>query len=122
MCSRVSAPGGLRRWERFIPRPSHHPRQRPDRRRLFSGQIYGEQTLGLYGPLSRISRTTAPVLTYTRGYDGRHRLAESFSFSNPNLPSLSPVAIPHRGQLLLRTARVRAMPWGYNAINWIDQN
>jgi hypothetical protein len=86
------------------------------------GESYGEQTLALYGPLSAFRATTAPVLTYTRGYDGRTRLAESFSFSNPNLPSLSPVRYPTVGNYYYGPRVVREMPWGSNAINWIDQN
>src|SRR5262249_34293609 len=36
----------------------------------------GDTTMSLYGPLSSFRTTTAPVLTYTRGYDGVVRPAE----------------------------------------------
>jgi hypothetical protein len=72
--------------------------------------------------LSAFRPTTAPVLTYTRGYDGRTRLTEGFSFSNPNLPALSPVRYPTEGNYYYGPRVVRTMPWGSNAINWIDQN
>ena len=60
-------------------------------------EIYGDQTLSLYGPLSPFRTSTAPVLTYVRGYDGQTRLIEAASFSNPNLPILSPVRYPTEG-------------------------
>src|SRR5690242_3266412 len=31
----------------------------------------GDQSMDIYGPLSALRFTSAPVLTYTRGYDGR---------------------------------------------------
>jgi hypothetical protein len=83
---------------------------------------YGDSSLTLYGPLSPMRTSTAPVLTYVRGYDGRTRLSEAISFSNPNLPVLSPVRYPTEGNYYYGPRRVRALPWGSNAINWIDQN
>src|SRR5262249_23759681 len=32
--------------------------------------IFGDTSMSLFGPLSSFRMTTAPVLTYTRGYDG----------------------------------------------------
>jgi hypothetical protein len=84
--------------------------------------IYGDQTLSLYGPLSPYRTTTAPVLTYVRGYDGRTRLTEASSFSNPNLPILSPIRYPTELNYYYAPRRVRTLPWGSNALNWIDQN
>jgi hypothetical protein len=85
-------------------------------------EIYGDQTLALYGPLSPLRTSTAPVLTYVRGYDGRTRLTEAASFSTPNLPALSPVRYPTVGNYYYGP-RVRPnLPWGTNALNWIDQN
>ena len=57
-------------------------------------EVYGDQTLSLYGPLSPLRSVSAPVRTYTRGYDGRIYPGEGTSFSNPNLPRLSPVIYP----------------------------
>ncbi len=85
-------------------------------------EIYGDQTLPIYGPLSAFRTSTAPVLTYVRGYDGRTRLTEAASFSNPNLPILSPVRYPTVGNYYYGPRNIQTMPWGNNAINWIDQN
>src|SRR5271166_5716528 len=35
--------------------------------------IYGDQTMSLYGPLSPLRMSTAPVRGYVRGYDGQTR-------------------------------------------------
>src|SRR3954453_10087211 len=48
--------------------------------------IYGESTMALYGPLSSLRSTAAPLITYSRGYDGRTVILEGTSFSTPNLP------------------------------------
>ncbi len=85
-------------------------------------EIYGDQTLTLYGPLSAFRSSTAPVLTYVRGYNGQTYVAEASSFSNPNLPVLSPVRYPTVGNYYYGPRVIRTMPWGTNAINWIDQN
>jgi hypothetical protein len=66
--------------------------------------------------------STAPVLTYVRGYDGRTRLTETSSFSNPNLPALSRVRYPTVGNYDYGPRVIPNLPWGNNAINWIDQN
>jgi hypothetical protein len=85
-------------------------------------EIYGDQTLALYGPLSPLRTTTAPVLTYVRGYDGRTLLTEAASFSNPNLPVLSPVRYPTESNYYYGPRTPRVLPWGSSAVNWIDQN
>ena len=85
-------------------------------------QIYGDQTLSLYGPLSPFRTMTAPVLTYVRGYDGQTTVSEAISFSNPNLPVLSSVRYPTEANYYYGPRRPRSLPWGSNAINWIDQN
>ncbi len=85
-------------------------------------EIYGDQTLALYGPLSALRATTAPVMGYVRGYDGQTHLVESVSFSYPNLPSLSPVRYPTQGNYFYGPRVVRPTFTGANAINWIDQN
>jgi hypothetical protein len=84
--------------------------------------IYGDQTMSLYGPLSPLRVTAAPVVTYVRGYDGQVRLTRSVSFSNPNLPALSPVMYPTEANYFYGPRVSRTPPWGSNAINWIDQN
>jgi hypothetical protein len=85
-------------------------------------EIYGDQTLALYGPVSPLRTAAAPVLTYVRGYDGRTRITEATSFSNPNLPVLSPVRYPNEGNYYYGPRVIRTTPWGLNASNWIDQN
>ena len=85
-------------------------------------EIYGEQSLALYGPLSPLRTSTAPVLTYVRGYDGQTRLTETSSFSNPNLPALSRVRYPTVGNYYYGPRVIPNLPWGTNALNWIDQN
>jgi hypothetical protein len=84
--------------------------------------IYGDQTMSLYGPLSPLRVTTAPVLVYTRGYDGQIRLTEANSFSYPNLPDLSPVVYPTESNFYYGPRVNRTPRWGASAINWIDQN
>ena len=84
--------------------------------------ISGDQTLVLYGPLSALRTTTAPVRAYVRGYDGQTRVIDTASFSNPNLPILSPVRYPTANNNYYAPRVVREMPWGSNAVNWIDQN
>jgi hypothetical protein len=83
--------------------------------------IFGDQTMSLYGPWSALRTTTAPVLTYTRGYDGVVRPATAISTSYPNLPMLSPVAYPTRANNYY-APRVIENPASNSAINWLDQN
>jgi hypothetical protein len=44
---------------------------------------FGETSMTLYGPLSPYRMTTAPVLTYTRGYDGRIVVAPAVRSRRP---------------------------------------
>lgn len=83
--------------------------------------IWGEQNLSLYGPWSALRSTTAPVLTYTRGYDGVLRPAEGMSTSYPNLPQLAPVAYPTRANDYYGPRRIQN-PAKDSAINWLDLN
>ncbi|MGO9465749.1 MAG: hypothetical protein ACLQVF_16545 [Isosphaeraceae bacterium] len=84
--------------------------------------IYGDQTMSLYGPFSPLRSRTAPVRTYVRGYDGRIYVSEGTSFSNPNLPDLSPVVYPTEANNYFGPRVSRTPPWWSNAMNWIDQN
>jgi hypothetical protein len=84
--------------------------------------IFGDQTLSLYGPLSPLRETTAPVLVYVRGYDGSIRVTGGASFSNPNLPELSPIRYPTGANDFYGPRVTRVAPWGPSAVNWIDQN
>jgi hypothetical protein len=84
--------------------------------------IYGDGSMALYGPFSPLRATTAPVLTYVRGYDGQIRVSEGTSFSYPNLPALSPVIYPTEANNYYGPRVSRTPPSWSNAINWIDQN
>jgi hypothetical protein len=84
--------------------------------------IYGDSTLPLYGPISAFRVSTAPVLAYSRGYDGQVRVVEANSFSYPNLPSMSPVVYPTESNYYWGPRVSRTPRWGSSAINWIDQN
>jgi hypothetical protein len=83
--------------------------------------IYGEHAMSLNGPFSSFRTTTAPVLTYTRGYDGVVRPGESVSTSTPILPLLSPLAYPTRANDYY-APRLRDHPEQDSAINWIDHD
>ncbi len=66
---------------------------------------FGDTAMSLYGPFSAFRATTAPVATYTRGYDGLVRPAEAISTSNPIFPLLSPVVYPTRANYYYCAAR-----------------
>jgi hypothetical protein len=83
---------------------------------------YGDATMVLHGPLSSLRMTSAPVMTYTRGYDGRTVVAPGTSFSAPNLPSLTPVIYPTQATNYYGFRRSGTPPWWANSMNWIDQN
>jgi hypothetical protein len=85
-------------------------------------EMYGDTALSLYGPLSAFRASTAPVMVYSRGYDGQTRLIEANSFSSPNFPSMSPVVYPTEANYYWGPRAPRTPRWGSNAINWIDQN
>jgi hypothetical protein len=83
--------------------------------------IYGDQTMALYGPFSPFRTATAPVVVYSRGYDGVVRPTEAVATSYPNLPVLSPVAYPTQANNYYGP-RILQDPQSYPALNWLDQN
>jgi len=83
---------------------------------------FGDTTLALYGPLSSLRMTSAPVMTYTRGYDGRSVVVPGTSFSTPNLPALTPVVNPSQANYYYGFRRSGTPPWWSSGVNWIDQN
>jgi hypothetical protein len=83
---------------------------------------FGETTLSLYGPLSSLRMTSAPVMTYSSGYDGRGVVAPGTSFSAPNLPGLTPVVNPTHASYYYGFRQSGSPPWWANGMNWIDQN
>jgi hypothetical protein len=84
--------------------------------------MHGSGTLALYGPLSPLRATAAPVFAYTRGYDGVLRPTVGTSFSYPNLPELSPVVYPTRANVYGGFRVSGTPPWWDAAHNWLDQN
>lgn len=84
---------------------------------------YGDTTMSMYGSTSAFRTTTAPVTTYTRGYDGVLHAVPGISFSNPNYPALSPVVYPTRSSYYYRARMENGPPVRpRDASNWIDQN
>jgi hypothetical protein len=86
------------------------------------GSGYGENTLALYGPLSPLRAKAAPVLTYSRGYDGLVRPTLGTSFSTPFLPEITPVVYPTRANVAGAFRYTNTPPWWPNGTNFIDQN
>jgi len=88
------------------------------------GDSFGDTSLDVYGPLSALRATAAPVMTYTRGYDGTAILQEGTGFSTPNLPGISPVVYPTQATPVggIRNPITRTPPWWPKATTWIDQN
>jgi hypothetical protein len=82
---------------------------------------FGETSMSLYGPISSFRSTTAPVVTYTRGYDGVVRPGEAVTTSYPMLPILAPVAYPTRANYYYGP-RIIEDPARDSAINWMDLN
>ncbi len=82
----------------------------------------GDQSMAIYGPLSAFRAVAAPVMTYSRGYDGRVYASPATSFSTPNLPALSPVIYPTSASYYYAPRVNRTPPQWTSGINWIDQN
>ena len=85
-------------------------------------EFYGDQSMTLYGPLSALRAVAAPVMTYSRGYDGRVYASPAMSFSTPNLPGLTPVIYPTSANYYYAPRVNRTPPQWTSGINWIDQN
>jgi hypothetical protein len=83
---------------------------------------FGGSMLSIDGPLSAFRATAAPVLTYTRGYDGVTRPQIGTSASYPNYPRMSPVIYPTRANVFPGFRRSETPPWWDSSINWLDQN
>jgi hypothetical protein len=77
--------------------------------------------MAVYGPFSPFRSATAPVVVYSRGYDGVVRPAQAVSSSYPNLPILAPVAYPTRANHYY-APRVLEDPRSNSAVDWIDHN
>ena len=84
--------------------------------------VYGDSTMAIYGPLSSLRSTAAPLVTYSRGYDGRTVILEGTSFSTPNLPEATSVIYPTQATYHYGFRESGVPPWWPSGINWIDQN
>lgn len=82
---------------------------------------FGDGTMALNGPFSPMRSIAAPVTVYNRGYDGVLRAEKRVSFSNPNMPVLSPVVYPTQGNYYYAPRVNRTPPWWTSGVNWIDQ-
>jgi hypothetical protein len=82
----------------------------------------GGGSLAIYGPLSAFRAVAAPVMIYSRGYDGRVYASPATSFSTPNLPGLSPVIYPTSASYYYAPRVNRTPPQWTSGMNWIDQN
>ena len=85
--------------------------------------LYGaNNSMVLYGPLSSLRQTAAPVQSVVRGYNGVTGVVDGTSFSNPFQPDLSPVQYPTRNSNYTGP-RTPSMPnHSGNGITWVDQN
>jgi hypothetical protein len=83
---------------------------------------FGDATMALYGPLSGLRYSSAPVLTYSRGYNGAPVVRPGTSFSTPNLGGLTPVVYPTQATNYYGFRSSGEPPWWPSAINWMDQN
>jgi hypothetical protein len=84
--------------------------------------IYGNGSMALNGPYSPMRSKSAPVMTYSRGYDGVLRGTPATSFSNPNSPTLSPVVYPTPRNYFYGPRVNRTPPWWTSDVDWIDGN
>ena len=82
----------------------------------------GDVTMSIYGPTSPFRAIAAPVLTYTRGYNGELIPTVGNSFSTPNFPTLSPVVYPTQRSNYYGPRVLKSPPWLSNGDGWIDQN
>jgi hypothetical protein len=85
-------------------------------------QFGADVSMDIYGPIAATRATSAPVLTYVRGYDGRSAILQGTSFSTPNLPASTPVVYPTQATYYYGFRETQNPPWWPKAINWIDQN
>lgn len=84
--------------------------------------MYGLSTASFVGPLSVYRIKTAPVATYSRGYDGRFYPSRGISFSYPNFPVASPVVYPTPANNAYGFPTSGVPPWWRSSINWLDQD
>ena len=84
--------------------------------------MYGLSTMSFVGPLSAYRTKSAPIVTYSRGYDGIVRPSIGISLSYPNFPAASPVVYPTRANNYFGFRTTDVPPWWTSSTNWIDQD
>ena len=85
--------------------------------------LYGENnSMTLFGPVSSLRQTAAPVNTVVRGYNGVATVAEGTSFSTPFQPDLSPVQYPTRASNYGALRGPGVPTRSGSGIMWVDQN
>ena len=86
------------------------------------GLYGGNNSMVLYGPISSLRQTAAPVQSVVRGYNGVTGVVDGTSFSNPFQPDLSPVQYPTRNSNYSGYRTPRLPNQSGNGITWVDQN
>ncbi|WP_337176884.1 hypothetical protein [Paludisphaera sp.] len=84
--------------------------------------LYGDTTMSLNGPVSAFRSVAAPVVTYSRGYDGVLRPVTGTTTTTPNMPRLSPFAYPTRRNNYYAPRTSPPMSQYTSAVNWLDLN
>ncbi len=85
--------------------------------------LYGaNNSMVLFGPISSLRPTSAPINTVVRGYNGVSTRVEGTSFSTPFQPDLSPVQYPTRGSNFTGLRPPSVPNQSGNGILWVDQN
>lgn len=84
--------------------------------------MYGPNNLVIDGPFSAWRSRSAPVATYSRGYDGSLVPTRGTGFSYPNRPEIAPIVYPTRGNIANGFRQSGVPPQWYDSINWLDQN
>jgi hypothetical protein len=83
-------------------------------------QQYGDGAMALYGPFASLRAVTAPVATYSRGYDGIVRPGVGYATSYPFLPPAGAVVYPTRAVQRGTFRDQTTPPWWDAGYNWVD--
>ena len=123
-CGTCPPTGGPRMLGNFIPQPymSVGGTSRYSQSYAPLG-MFGNVTLAEYGPQSANRQVAAPVVTYSRGYDGVVRQSEGIGFTFPYRPSIAPLTYPTRANFSRGFGVNGGTPPAWDSpLNWIDQN
>ncbi len=86
------------------------------------GYYGGNNSMDVYGPLSALRATSAPVNTVVRGYNGGPVAVEGTTTSTPFLPEASAVRYPTRTNNYSAVRDPGQVPRSGSGINWVDQD